>query len=72
MMMHCSCYRMNNYLFTPSETLNYGDMLFSLIAQGVIKLNVVKELPFTADGVKQAQKDLASGITTGKLVIRVE
>lgn len=63
---------MNNYLFTPSETLNYGDMLFSLIAQGVIRLNVVRELPFTADGVKQAQKDLASGITTGKLVIRVE
>ncbi|KAF4573425.1 hypothetical protein EYR36_007940 [Pleurotus pulmonarius] len=63
---------MNNYLFTPSETLHYGNMLFALLAQGVIKLNVVKELPFTADGVKQAQKDLVDGNTIGKLVIKVE
>ncbi len=63
---------MNNYLFTPLETLHYGNMLFALLAQGVIKLNVVKELPFTADGVKQAQKDLVDGNTIGKLVIKVE
>ncbi|KAF9489027.1 NAD(P)-binding protein [Pleurotus eryngii] len=63
---------MNNYLFMLLETLNYGNMLFSLIAQGVIRLNVVKELPFTADGVKQVQEDLAGGITTRKLVIKVE
>ncbi|KAJ8472564.1 hypothetical protein ONZ45_g16611 [Pleurotus djamor] len=63
---------MNNYLVTPSEILHYGNMLFSLVAEGALKVNVTKEYPFTAEGVQQAQQDLTGGKTVGKLIIKVD
>ncbi|KAG1820321.1 uncharacterized protein BJ212DRAFT_1478448 [Suillus subaureus] len=60
-----------NYTYTPEEALYYGNALFSLLANGTLKTRIFKEYPFTADGVRQAQIDLTSGKTTGKLVVKV-
>ncbi|GBE77245.1 NAD-P-binding protein [Sparassis latifolia] len=62
-----------NYTYTPEEALHYGSELFSLIATGVVKINIFKEYPFTTEGVQEAQTDLTtrSGKTIGKLVIKI-
>jgi NADPH:quinone reductase-like Zn-dependent oxidoreductase len=62
---------MKNYCVTPAESLHYASELFILIQNGTLKTNVHKEYPFTAEGVVDAQKDLTSGKTTGKLVIKI-
>ncbi|KAF9257094.1 NAD(P)-binding protein [Marasmius fiardii PR-910] len=62
---------MNNYTVTPDEVHYYGHKIFELIGNGVLKINVFKEYPFTAEGVQQAQRDLVEGKTTGKLVVKV-
>lgn len=62
---------MNNYTYTPAETLHYGNALFSLLANGTLKTQIFKEYPFTTEGVRQAQIDLTGGKTTGKLVVKV-
>ncbi|KDQ31374.1 hypothetical protein PLEOSDRAFT_175834 [Pleurotus ostreatus PC15] len=62
---------MNNYTFTPTEALHYGNKVFDLISKGVLKVHVFREYPFTAQGVQQAQKDLTGGVSTGKLVINL-
>lgn len=64
--------RMSNYLVTPDEAHHYGTLIFDLISQGVLKINIFKEYPFTAEGVQQAQKDLTGGKSTGKLVVKVD
>ncbi|TFK56882.1 NAD(P)-binding protein [Heliocybe sulcata] len=61
-----------NYTTTPEESLYYSNELFKLIADGVLKINVFKEYPYTAEGVQQAQQDLTGGKSTGKLVIKVD
>jgi len=65
-------YRMNNYVCTPEEIRYYGDKVWDLIADGVLKINIFQEYPFTAEGVQQAQKDLTGGKTTGKLIVKVQ
>ncbi|TFK68263.1 NAD(P)-binding protein [Pluteus cervinus] len=62
---------MTNYTYTPEEVQHYGRKVFGLIASGALKIQVFKEYPFTAEGVKQAQRDLVGGKTTGKLVVKV-
>jgi NADPH:quinone reductase len=62
---------MGNYVVTPEELTFYGTSLFTSIADGSIKVNVFKEYPFTADGVRQSQIDLTGGKTTGKLLITI-
>lgn len=62
---------MNNYTYTSTEILYYGNALFSLLADGTLKTRIFKEYPFTTEGVRQAQIDLTSGKTTGKLVVKV-
>jgi len=62
---------MNNYVVTPEESAEYLKWLFDLIDQGVLKFNVHADYPFTAEGVIQAQKDITSRGTTGKLLIKV-
>ncbi|KAG1719462.1 hypothetical protein EDB19DRAFT_1784595, partial [Suillus lakei] len=62
---------MNNYTVTSAEVLYYENALFSLLANGTLKTQIFKEYPFTAEGVRQAQIDLTSGKTTGKLVVKV-
>ncbi|KAG2070944.1 NAD(P)-binding protein [Suillus decipiens] len=62
---------MNNYTYTPAEALHYGNALFSLLANGTLKTQIFKEYPFTTEGIRQAQIDLTSGKTTGKLIVKV-
>jgi hypothetical protein len=57
---------MNNYTYTPAETLYYGNALFSLLSNGILR-QVFKEYPFTTEGVRQAQTDLMSEKNTGKV-----
>ncbi|KAF4590204.1 hypothetical protein EYR40_009397 [Pleurotus pulmonarius] len=60
-----------NYTYTPTEAFHYGNKIFDLISKGVLKLHIYKEYPFTAQGAQQAQMDLTSGVSTGKLVLNV-
>ncbi|KAG7451752.1 NAD(P)-binding protein [Guyanagaster necrorhizus] len=62
---------MGNYIVTPEEKYHYTTGVFDLIAKGVFKINIFKEYPFTAESVRQAQKDLTGGKTIGKLLIKV-
>jgi NADPH2:quinone reductase len=64
-------YRAFNYLAEPEEVTRYGQELYDLVANGTIKVRVHREYPFTAQGVQDAHSDLASGTTTGKLIVRV-
>lgn len=62
---------MGNYVYTASEALYYSNKLWGLVESGTLKPTVHNEYPFSAEGVKQAQTDLTSGKTVGKLVIKV-
>ncbi|KAJ7724227.1 NAD-P-binding protein [Mycena metata] len=61
-----------NYAMTPEEIYHYGTTLFALIADGSLKIKVHKEYPFTKEGAIEAQQDLTSGKSIGKLLIKVE
>ena len=63
--------RVNTYTVTLEERNNYSRELWSLVSSGTLRINIHSEYPFTADGVRQAQIDLTSGKTTGKLLIKV-
>jgi NADPH:quinone reductase len=62
---------MKNYIVTPTESHHYTSEVFRLIQKGAFKINVHKEYAFTVEGVVDAQRDLTSGKTTGKLVIKI-
>ena len=64
-------FRFGNYIYTPEEGRRYITELFSLIANGKLKIRIHAEYPFTAEGVQQAQRDLTGGQTIGKLIIKV-
>jgi NADPH2:quinone reductase len=60
-----------NYLVTLEERNSYSTELWGLVSSGALKINIHTEYPFTAEGVRQAHTDLTSGITSGKLMIKV-
>ena len=60
-----------NYIAEPEDTLRYTNELFSYIANGSLKIKVHKEHPFTAEGVRQSQIDIAGKGTSGKLIIKI-
>lgn len=62
---------MTNYTYTAEEAYYYGKKVFELIADGMLKIHIHKEYPFTVEGAREAQTDLVSGKTVGKLVISV-
>lgn len=62
---------MSNYTYTPEEAAHYGKVLFDLVENNELKIQIFKEYPFTAEGVQSAQRDLTGGKTTGKLLIKV-
>lgn len=62
---------MGNYLVTPEEGSFYSNRFFEVVSKGIVKINVSEEYPFTAEGVRQAQTDLPSGKTKGKLIIKI-
>ncbi|KAG6899821.1 hypothetical protein C0993_006522 [Termitomyces sp. T159_Od127] len=67
----CIDRREANYTYTPEEAYHYGKKVYELIGDGTLKINIFKEYPFTAEGVREAQSDLVGGKTTGKLVVKV-
>jgi NADPH2:quinone reductase len=62
---------MANYIFTPEEAAYYGREVFDLIERNDLKIQIFKDYPFTSEGVQNAQRDLTSGKTIGKLLIKV-
>ncbi|KAJ3723610.1 NAD(P)-binding protein [Lentinula guzmanii] len=60
-----------NYVVTAEEAWEIGGKVFDLITEGMLRVNIYKEYPFTTEGGRQAQIDLTNGKTMGKLVIRV-
>jgi len=56
---------------TPEESTYYSKKAFELIENGTLKINIHKEYPFTTEGVRQAQTDLTTGQTIGKLIVKV-
>ncbi|KIK62956.1 hypothetical protein GYMLUDRAFT_41242 [Collybiopsis luxurians FD-317 M1] len=60
-----------NYVTNAEEAYYYGHKAFGLISNGILKINIFKEYDFTTEGVRQAHKDLVSGKTTGKLIIKL-
>lgn len=62
---------LGNYVATQEEMETYSAELYELIAKGVVNISIHQEYPFTADGIRQAQQDITSRKTTGKLVIKV-
>jgi NADPH2:quinone reductase len=62
---------MTNYIHTPEEAFYYIQQVWKLMENGNFKMNIFKEYPFTAEGVKQAQQDLTEGKTMGKLLIKI-
>jgi len=62
---------MSNYIFTPEEAAYYGKAVFGLVEKNELKIQIFKNYPFTAEGVQNAQRDLTSGKTNGKLLIKV-
>jgi len=62
---------MGNYVFTPEEAAHYGKEVFDLIKNNELKIRIFKEYSFTAEDVQNARRDLTSGKTTGKLLIKV-
>lgn len=62
---------LTNYTYTAEEAYHYGQKLFKLIANGTLNISIHKEYPFSADGAKEAHKDLMGGKTVGKLMIKI-
>ncbi|KAG6810642.1 hypothetical protein H0H92_011021 [Tricholoma furcatifolium] len=63
---------MTNYTYTAEEALYYGKKVFEAIEDGTMNIHIFKEYPFTADGVRDAQRDLTGGKTTGKVIVKVD
>lgn len=61
---------LTNYVYTPEEWNHYSSELFRLLEDGKLKINISKVYPLSE--TQQAMKDLYSGKTTGKLLIKVQ
>ena len=59
-----------NYTEDPKEALKWFNEVWRLVANGTLKMRL-NEYPFTPEGVKQSQLDMASGKSVGKLIIKV-
>ncbi|TIA91082.1 hypothetical protein E3P99_01279 [Wallemia hederae] len=60
-----------NYIATAEELDKYSSELFDLIAKGVLKIHRHGVYNFDIDSLRQAQADITSRGTTGKLVVKV-
>ncbi|OJT09584.1 hypothetical protein TRAPUB_13961 [Trametes pubescens] len=65
---------MANYIYTPEEARYYSEKLFGYISNGVLKINIHKQYPFTTEGAQMAHHDLTTkgGSTIGKLLYNIE
>lgn len=57
------------YLATAEEWEHYSSLLLQLISEGKVNISISKVYPFSETGT--ALKDIASGKTTGKLVVKI-
>ena len=64
--------RLYGYIAEPEKADYYGNKLFKLVESGELKVNIFKEYPFSAEGVQDAQRDLTTGKTTGKVIIAID
>lgn len=64
---------LNGYVHTKEEYRGYASMLFDLLQSGKINISRWKEdgYEFSAEGIRQAQDDISSRKTSGKLVVKV-
>ncbi|RPD78426.1 NAD(P)-binding protein [Lentinus tigrinus ALCF2SS1-7] len=58
------------YCEDPKEALTWFNEVWRLVANGTLKMRI-HEYPFTAEGVKASQEDMASRKSVGKLLIKV-
>lgn len=56
---------------TPAEYFHYGKKLNDLLVQKKLNLRIHHVVPFTEEGVQQAERDLTGGKTVGKLIVKV-
>lgn len=62
---------LNNYVYTQEEfEAAYAD-LFQLIEKGHVKFKIHGEYDLSAQGIRQAQEDITSRKTSGKLIVKV-
>ncbi|KAK4701358.1 NADPH:quinone reductase, partial [Phenoliferia sp. Uapishka_3] len=62
---------LNQYVHTRGEFQYYTSELFKIYLAGHLKLSVHGEYPLSSEGITQAQVDIMSRKTSGKLLIRV-
>ena len=60
-----------NYIVTPEESGHYARELLGLVGNGTVKINIFKEYPFTAEGIRQTQTDITGRSTIGKLIVKI-
>ncbi|KAI0717237.1 NAD-P-binding protein [Cerioporus squamosus] len=58
------------YCEDPKEARKWFEELWRLVANGTLKM-LIHEYPFTAEGVKQTQQDMATGKSVGKLLVKI-
>ncbi|GAA5932828.1 hypothetical protein JCM1841_005442 [Sporobolomyces salmonicolor] len=62
---------LNQYVHTHEEFTTYATELFEIVKKGDLKLAVHGEYPLTTAGIRQAQTDITSRKTSGKLLVKV-
>ncbi|KAJ3558781.1 hypothetical protein NM688_g722 [Phlebia brevispora] len=65
--------RMGTYIATPEEAHHYTQEFFKAVQSGLFKPRIVNVYPFTADGVRDAQKEITTpgGKLAGKILIKI-
>ena len=63
--------KLDSLIDSAEEFEFYADKVFKAVSDGTLKTTVHKIYNFTAEDVAQAETDIASGGTTGKLIIKV-
>ena len=65
------CFALYGYLNTQEEYEHFSGILLDLLVSDKVHANVWREYLLSAEGVQQAQQELMSRTTTGKLLIRI-
>ena len=68
-----TCFSLPGYLVTPEEVDHYTNELWGALRDGIFKIRVAGQYPFTADGVREAQRELTTpgGKLAGKILIKI-
>ena len=68
-----SCFfgRVWNYLRDAMKGGAYMAELFAHVANGSLKTHIQAELPFSPEGVREAQEAMVEGTSVGKVILKV-